>query len=193
MSSLIKHIFIVLLSFSESLANKHLPLNNEPCMVRSSLIDLNPVALKYYLFIISLDKSNGSCSVSSPNICVPKKAKDINFKVFNVITNENEANTMTKRDFKFHVILNANSIVQQVIQIKNGIIKHVNVNVNIIVKAEKIIFGILAHVFLVFCNMFSGGIEKCCKILKSIEKNESLDTKLANYLFPFRSLCRFLK
>ena len=193
MSSLIKHIFIVLLSFSESLANKHLPLNNEPCMVRSSLIDLNPVALKYYLFIISLDKSNGSCSVSSPNICVPKKAKDINFKVFNVITNENEANTMTKRDFKFHVILNANSIVQQVIQIKNGIIKHVNVNVNFIVKAEKIIFGILAHVFLVFCNMFSGGIEKCCRILKSIEKNESLDTKLANYLFPFRSLCRFLK
>ena len=34
-----------------------------------------------------------------------------------------------------HVILNANSRVQDVIQIKNGIIKHVNVNVKIIVYA----------------------------------------------------------
>ena len=29
----------------------------------------------------------------------------------------------------FHVIINGNSIVQYVIQIKNGIMKHVNVNV----------------------------------------------------------------
>ena len=33
-------------------------------------------------------------------------------------------------------------------QIKNGIIKHVNVNVKIIVSAEKIIVGILAHLFV---------------------------------------------
>ena len=46
------------------------------------------------------------------------------------------------------MIVNANSIVQHVIQIKNGIIKHVNVNVKIIVHAKKIIVGILAHVFV---------------------------------------------
>ena len=44
----------------------------------------------------------------------------------------------------FHVT--ANSIVQHVIRIKNGIIKHVNVNVKI--GAKKIIVGILAHVFV---------------------------------------------
>ena len=44
----------------------------------------------------------------------------------------------------FHVIANANSIVQYVVQI-NKTIKHVNVNVKIIVRAEKITFGILAH------------------------------------------------
>ena len=38
----------------------------------------------------------------------------------------------------FHVILNANSIAQYVIQIKNGIIKHINVNVKIIVVAKKL-------------------------------------------------------
>ena len=46
------------------------------------------------------------------------------------------------------MILNANSIVQFVIEIKKGIIKHVNVNVKIIVRAKKIIVGILAHVFV---------------------------------------------
>ena len=65
-------------------------------MVRPTLIDLNPVELKYYPFMISLDKCNGSCIVLSPKICVPKKTKDINVKVFSMITNKNEAKTMTK-------------------------------------------------------------------------------------------------
>ena len=43
--------------------------------------------------------------------------------------------------------VNANSIVQHVIQIKNRIIKHVNVNVNII-SVKEIIVGILAYVFV---------------------------------------------
>ena len=43
----------------------------------------------------------------------------------------------------FSVTVKANSIVQHVIQIRNGIIKHVNVNVEIIVRANKIILGIL--------------------------------------------------
>ena len=49
-------------------------------------------------------------------------------KAFNIITNKN-------------VIVNANSIVQHVIQIKNGILKHVNVSVKNIVR-------ILAHIFV---------------------------------------------
>ena len=39
MFSLIKQVFIVLLSFSSSLATKCLSLNEEPCMVRATLID----------------------------------------------------------------------------------------------------------------------------------------------------------
>ena len=75
MWSLIKQMIVVLLSFSESLATKCLFLNDGPCMVRPTLIDLNPVQLKYYPFIISFDISNGSCNVLSPKICVPKKQK----------------------------------------------------------------------------------------------------------------------
>ena len=76
--SLIKQIFIIL-SFSESLAHeqtKCLSLNDELCMVRPTLIDLNPVERKYYPFIISLDKCNESCNVLSPKIHVPKETKN---------------------------------------------------------------------------------------------------------------------
>ena len=53
---------ILLLCLSESLVTKCLSLNDEPCMVRPFLIDLNPVELKNYLFMISLDKCSGSCN-----------------------------------------------------------------------------------------------------------------------------------
>ena len=46
--------------------------------------------------MISLDKCTGSCNVLSPKICVSKQTIDINVKTFNMITNKNEAKTMTK-------------------------------------------------------------------------------------------------
>ena len=47
MFGLIKKVSIVLLIFSRSIATKYVSLNNEPCMIRSTLIDLNPVELNY--------------------------------------------------------------------------------------------------------------------------------------------------
>ena len=70
-------LFIVLFSFSESLATKCLFLNDELCMVRLTLTDMNPVELKYYPFRISLNKRTESCNVLSPKICVPKETGDI--------------------------------------------------------------------------------------------------------------------
>ena len=65
-------------------------------MIRHTVIDLNPVELKYYQVMISLDKCTGSYNVLSPKICVPKETKDINVKAFNTLTNKNEAKAMTK-------------------------------------------------------------------------------------------------
>ena len=65
-------------------------------MFRPTLIDLNPVELNYYSFIISFDKCNERCIVLSLKICVPKETKNINVKVFNMITNKNEAKTIAK-------------------------------------------------------------------------------------------------
>ena len=46
------------------------------------------------------------------------------------------------------MIVNANSIIQNTTQIENGKLKHVNVNVKIIISVKKIIVGIPAHVFV---------------------------------------------
>ena len=89
-------LFIVLLSFSESLATKSLFLNDEPCMVRPTRIDLNPVELKYYPFTTSLDKCSGSCKVVSPKVCVPNETNDASVKAFNMIANKNEAKALPK-------------------------------------------------------------------------------------------------
>ena len=48
----------------------------------------------------------------------------------------------------FHVIVNANSIAQNVIQIKNGKMKHKNVNAKITISAINIIVGNLVHAFV---------------------------------------------
>ena len=45
-------------------------------LVRTTLIDMNPVELKHYPFMTSLNKCTGS-NVLSPKICVPKETKHI--------------------------------------------------------------------------------------------------------------------
>ena len=90
---------IVLLGFSESSARdqtKCLFLNDKSSMVRPILIDKNPVELKYYPFMIIIDKLTGSSNVLSPKICVPKETKGIYVQEFNMITNKDEAEALVK-------------------------------------------------------------------------------------------------
>ena len=53
------------MSFSGSLSTKHASSNNESCMTRHTLIDLNPAGLKYYPLMISLAKCSGSFNVAN--------------------------------------------------------------------------------------------------------------------------------
>ena len=65
----------------------------------------------------------------------------------------------------FNVIVNENSIVQHAIQIKKGIMKHVNVSVKIIVSAKEIIVGILAHALL----MIHDSVIACNEIMSIMD------------------------
>ena len=71
-----KQVFVGLLSFSKSLATKCVSLNNEPCMTRPTLYDLNLIKFNYYPFLISINKCNGDCNAADDlfkKICVPSK------------------------------------------------------------------------------------------------------------------------
>ena len=69
-------------------------LNNDPCIISLTLIDLNSIELNYYPFTISIDKCSGSFNVVdevSTKICVPSETKDANVnKVFSMITRMND-------------------------------------------------------------------------------------------------------
>ena len=82
-----KPVFISLSSFIGYLATKCVSLRNEPCMVRPTVIDLNPVELKYHPFMVSLDKRSGSCNAVddlSTKICVSSKRKYVNVKLLSI-------------------------------------------------------------------------------------------------------------
>ena len=71
-------LVLVLLCFGGSLAIKFVFMNNQPCLVTSMLIDLNPDKLHYHPFIISMSRCNGSCNtVKDPvgRICAPNKMR----------------------------------------------------------------------------------------------------------------------
>ena len=59
-------------------------LNKKSSMIRPSLIDLNPIELNYYPFMINLDECNGGWKAANnlpTNIWVPSETKDVNVTV----------------------------------------------------------------------------------------------------------------
>ena len=63
-------------------------MNNQPCMVRQMLINLNPDELHYYPFIISMIRCNESCNTIGDlfdRVCVPNKMEVVKRKVLNTV------------------------------------------------------------------------------------------------------------
>ena len=89
-------MLIGLLGLSRSLVTKCMGLNNQRCLSRPNLTDLNPnennQGLCHYLFMVSLERLICNTLVdSSSKICVANKTEDVNLNVFNLITRVNES------------------------------------------------------------------------------------------------------
>ena len=103
--------------------------------------------------MISLDKYSKSCNSVDDlckKICVPSKTKDVNVKVFNMITNRNEDKTLEKQiscDFKCKF----NSTTCNSNQKLNNETCHCDCK-NYRTR-KKIIVGILSHVFVITSSM----------------------------------------
>ena len=100
-----KKMFIRLLTSIVNTSNhtKCVSLNNQQCMIQSTLINLHPneytQGLHYYPFAVNLDRCVGSCNTLndlSNRVCVPNRTKDLDISIFNMITGINKWKTLTK-------------------------------------------------------------------------------------------------
>ena len=87
------------ISFSESLvSNSKGPtncasLNNHPCTAGPTVVNIKYEETLFYPFTVSFDKSGGSCNtIYDPytRVCVPNKVKNMNVKVFNLMSGVDE-------------------------------------------------------------------------------------------------------
>ena len=68
-------------------------MKNRACKVRSEIVNVNSNEPIFYPFSIKTSKCSGSCNnINDPyaKICVPDVVKDLNVKVFNLMSRTNE-------------------------------------------------------------------------------------------------------
>ena len=100
----IQEMFLTRLAFLSSLVSiiplSYISMNNQACKVRQEIINLNGNEPAFYPFSIKTSKCSGSCNnINDPyaKICVPDVVKNLNVKVFNLMSRTNET-----RHVKWH-------------------------------------------------------------------------------------------
>ena len=105
MFGFIKKVFVVAMTFFGCNALNVDPLkcvsmNNQQCKIRPQKIDVNSNEPSFYPYSVKINKCSGSCNnINDPyaKLCVPDVVKNINVKVFNLISRTNET-----RHIKWH-------------------------------------------------------------------------------------------
>ena len=99
-----EQIFISAMMLFNSLLNvnplEYITMKNQECKVRPEIVDISSNNPIFYPFSIKINKCGGNCNnINDPyaKICVPDTVKDLNAKVFNLVTLTNET-----RHIKFH-------------------------------------------------------------------------------------------
>ena len=101
-------------------------MNNQPCKAIPKFINVNSNNPIFYLFGIKTSKCSGSCNNSNDpyaNICVPDVVKNLNVKVFNLMSRTNETRHGTKR-------VNVNVGQMQLFVIINNVGIKINADLN---------------------------------------------------------------
>ena len=72
---------------------KFVPMNNEECIIRPEMININSNEPAFYLYSIKINKCTGSCNNINDlysKLCVPDVVKHINLKIFDLMSRTNE-------------------------------------------------------------------------------------------------------
>ena len=97
MFRLIKQIFVLALMYFGNLSSVNslecISMTNQECKVRPEIVNINSNNPIFYPFSIKVNKCNDNCNnINDPyaRICVPDEVKNLNVKVFNLMTLTNE-------------------------------------------------------------------------------------------------------
>ena len=97
MFKFMKRIFtpVIMLFSSLSRANplECVSINNQECKVKPEIININSKEPIFYPYSIRTNKCSGSCNnINDPyaKLCIPGAIKNLNIKVFNLISRTNE-------------------------------------------------------------------------------------------------------
>ena len=99
---LINKIFFLRLTILSNFTNALdcMSMKNSECKVRPKIININSNNPMFYPFSVKINKCSGNCNnINDPyaRICVPDIVKNLNVKVFNLMSRTNET-----RHIKWH-------------------------------------------------------------------------------------------
>ena len=104
MLTFIKQMFISSLMFLSSLSSvsplECISMKNQECKVRPKVVNINRKDPIFYHFSIKINKCSGNCNDINDRyakICIPDIVKNLNVKVFNLMSRTNET-----RHIKWH-------------------------------------------------------------------------------------------
>ena len=100
MFSFVKKVFVLgltVLSSSITGALNCVSLKNQKCKVKPKIVDVSSNNPIFYPFSVKINRCSGNCnSINNPyaKICVPDVVKNLNVKVFNLMSRTNETRSV---------------------------------------------------------------------------------------------------
>ena len=93
--SFVKNVFVLELTVLSIItgALNCISINNQECKVRPEIVDVSSNNPIFYPFSVKMNRCSGNCnSINDPyaRICVPDIVKNLNVKVFNLMSRTNE-------------------------------------------------------------------------------------------------------
>ena len=93
---LLKKVFITAIAFiglnvynaMNAIPLKHVSMSNQECRVRQVIMNINSNEHLFYTYSVTVSKCSGSCNdINNPyTLCVPDVVKNMNIKVFNIMS-----------------------------------------------------------------------------------------------------------
>ena len=97
MFRLVKRVFISAIMYLDNLSIVNslecISISNQECKVKQKIVNVNSNKPTFYPYSIRTSKCSGSCNdINDPyaKLCVPDVIKNVNVKVFNLISRTNE-------------------------------------------------------------------------------------------------------